>query len=181
MPHPIEMISKKLELLMALTDHLEGINPDTTPGCPYDLRDQVFRGRVVFGEETKPPFIAILEAPRQINPAGGGDSKLVQDEDWVLLIQGFVDENANHPSDEAYALLAWTQQRMSRITQQKPNGGDGGLYPLEYRLGGKLGKIEYQIPIVRPGKDDVSATAYFYMPVTIKMVTDLANPFVTGD
>lgn len=175
------MISKKLSILKALSEHLEGINPDTTPGCPYDLRDKVYRGRVVFGEETKPPFIALLEAPRQINPAGGGEAKLLQDEDWVVLIQGFVDDDSKHPSDEAYDLLAWTQQRMARITAQKNSGGNGGMYPAEYRLGGKVGEILYQIPIVRPGKDDVSATAYFYMPVTIKMVTDLANPFVTGD
>lgn len=175
------MISNKLDVLKALSDHLEGINPDTTPDCPFDLRGKVYRGRVIFGEETKPPFIALLEAPRQINPSGGGDAKLSQNEDWVILIQGFVDDDTNHPSDEAYSLLSWTQQRMSRITQQKTNGGNGGQYPDEYRLGGKLGEILYQIPIVRPGKDDVSATAYFYMPVTIKMVTDLANPFVIGD
>lgn len=175
------MISKKLQILKKLTEHLEGINPDVDPDSPYDLRGQVFRGRAVFGDEVKPPFIAILEAPRQINPNGGGDASLTQDEDWTLLVQGFASEDAYHPFDPAYMLLAYVQKRLARLSQEKPNGGRGGLYPAEYRLGGLVGKIGYQIPIVRPGKDDVSDTAYFYMPVSVEVVTDLSEPIIEGD
>lgn len=184
-----EMISKKLLTLKRLTRLLEGINPNNTwiddegneQPFDMDLTNSVFRGRVVFGEEVKPPFIAILEAPRQINPNGGGDSKLVQDEDWTLLIQGFATDDPYHPSDPAYKLLAYVQARLSRISDEKKNGGRGGVYPDDYRLGGLTGKISYQIPIVRPGKDDVSDTAYFYMPVSIETVTDLSRPIIKGD
>lgn len=184
------MISKKLLLLQRLTEHLEGINPDNTffdpdtetlATYPIDMRNQVFRGRVLFGEEVVPPFIALLEAPRQINPNGGGEANLTQKEDWTLLIQGFASENPAHPTDPAYELLAFVQQRLARVTTEKDNGGRGGQYPLEWRLGGLLTDIRYQLPIVRPGSDDVSNTAYFYMPISVGVVTELIQPFVTGD
>lgn len=183
-----EMISKKLALMKALTAHLEGITPawvDLPPAlvaagavCPYDLHKKVFRGRVLFGDEVKNPFIAILEAPRQINPNGGGDAKLLQDEDWTLLIHGFAEDDPKHPTDPAYQLLAWVQMRMARITTEVKNGSRGGQYPSEWRLGGLVASVRYQIPIVRPGNDDVSDTAYFYMPISVGTVTDLTQPFV---
>lgn len=184
------MISKKQQLLLKLTAHIEGINPDNTflnpdddaqAPYPLDLRDKVFRGRVTFGEDVTAPFIALLEAPRQINPNGGGEASLELKEDWTLLIQGFADDDPRHPSDPAYLLLGFVQERLSRITKEKPNGGRGGLYPNEWRLGGLVADIRYQIPIVRPGKDDVSDTAYFYMPISVGVVTDLSQPFVKED
>lgn len=172
------MISKKLAVLQFLTEHIEGTNPDWDAACPFDLRESVFRGRTVFGEETKLPFIALLEAPRQIEANGGGDESLIQDEDWTILIQGFAEDDEANPSDPAYDLLAWVQKRMARLSQEPTNGRTGGLFPTEFRMGDLNIQVRYQIPIVRPGKDDVSNTAYFYMPIGIKVVTDLSNPFV---
>jgi hypothetical protein len=172
-----EMISKKLALMIALTEHLEKIGPAWDARCPYDLKKSIFRGRVIFGDEVKVPFVSILEAPRQINPNGGGSASLMQDEDWTLLLQGFAEEDHKHPTDPAYQLLAWVQMRMSRITVEKKSGARGGEYPAEWRLGGLVANVRYQIPIVRPGKDDVSDTAYFYMPISVGTVTDLTQPF----
>ena len=182
------MISKKLAIMKALTEQLQGITPDwdDLPAemagveCPYDLSNSVFRGRLEFGDEVSNPFIAILEAPRQLDPFGTS-GHLVQDEDWTLLIQGFADEEQKNPLDPAYELLAWTQMRLARITSPKNNGGRGGLYPDEWRLGGLIADVRYQIPIVRPGKDNVSDTAYFYMPISVGNVTDLTMPFVQED
>ena len=180
------MISKKLLIMQKVTEHLEGITPawvDLPPAmagetCPFDLSKSVYRGRVVFGDEVKPPFIAILEAPRQIDPNGGGEANLTQSEDWTLLIQGFATDDKKHPTDPAYELLAWVQMRMARITTESKSGGRGGQYPQEWRLGGLVAPIRYQIPIVRPGQDDVSGSAYFYMPISVGTVTDLTMPFV---
>jgi hypothetical protein len=183
------MISKKLKIMKLLTVHLSGITPDWVDlppemlgeECPYDLSDSVYRGRVIFGDEVKTPFITVLEAPRQLDPRGAGTAELLSDEDWTLLIQGFAKDDKKHPTDPAYDLLAWTQMRMSRITVEKKNGSRGGLYPQEWRLGGLVADVRYQIPIVRPGKDDVSDTAYFYMPISVGTVTDLTMPFVTEE
>ncbi len=176
-----EMISKKLQIMRAITTHLEGITPEWKGDCPFDLHNKVYRGRLEFGEEVVEPFIAILEAPRQINPDGGGVTGLILKEDWTLLIQGFAADDKRHPTDPAYELLGWVQKRMAMITQTKPNGGRGGLYPDEWRLGGIITDIAYQIPIVRPGRDDVSGTAYFYMPISVGVVTDISQPFVQED
>ena len=183
------MISKKLHVLQKLTEHLEGMIPAWVPdipgfgatACPYDLTGRVYRGRVVFGDDVPTPFLSILEAPRQFNPNDAGDAKLVQDEDWTLLVQGFADEDQKNPLDPAYEFMAWVQLRMARLTATKPNGATGGLYGSEFRLGGLVNSIRYQIPVVRPGKDDVSDTAYFYMPVIIGVTSNLAQPFVEGD
>lgn len=183
------MISKKLLIMQKITAHLQGITPawtDLPPAmmgvtCPYDLSQSVYRGRVVFGDEVKPPFLAILEAPRQIDPNGGGEASLMQAEDWTLLIQGFAADDKRHPTDPAYALLAWVQMRMARITVEKKSGGRGGEYPQEWRLGGLVAPVRYQIPIVRPGQDDVSGSAYFYMPISVGTVTDLTMPFAQED
>ena len=183
------MISKKLLIMKKLTEHLEGIVPtwaDLPPEmvdtpCPYDLSKSIYRGRVVFGEEVKPPFIAILEAPRQINPNGGGEARLLQDEDWTLLIQGFGKEDRVHPTDPAYNLLSWVQKRMSMVSEENKNGARGGVYPEVWRFGNTIGEVRYQIPIVRPGQDDVSAAAYFYMPISVGIVTDLTNPFIVQE
>lgn len=183
------MISKKLKIMKALTEHLQGITPDWVDlppamageTCPYDLSKSVFRGRVEFGDEVKEPFLAILEAPRQLDPNGGGSGRLQQDEDWTILIHGFAKDDKKHPTDPAYDLLAWVQMRLARITTENRNGSRGGLYPNEWRLGGLIGEVRYQIPIVRPGKDNVSDTAYFYMPISVGNVTDLTMPFVQED
>ena len=180
------MISKKLAIMKALTEHLQGITPawvDLPPGmegvtCPYDLSNSVFRGRLEFGDEVGDTFIAILEAPRQLDPNGAGTSSLLVDENWTLLIHGFVADDKKNPTDPAYDLMAWVQMRLARITTEAKNGSRGGLYPSEWRLGGLLAEIRYQIPIVRPGKDVVSNEAYFYLPVSVGNVTDLTMPFV---
>jgi hypothetical protein len=182
------MISKKLAIMKALTAELEQITPAWTDlpaemqgeTCPYDLTGKVFRGREEFGKEVKVPFIAILEDPRQFNPVLT-DGDLLGDEDWGILIQGFAEDDRTHPTDPAYQFLAWVQMRLSRITAAKRNGGRGGIYPDSWRLGALSVDIRYQIPVVRPGKDAVSATAYFYMPISVGTVTDLSMPFIQED
>lgn len=184
------MISRKLKLMKLLSAHLEGINPTETflnpdtgaqEAYPIDLRDKVFRGRNTFGDEVKEPFLCVLEAPRQIDPNSTGSALLTQKEEWVLLVQGFAQDNKTNPTDPAYELLAFVQERLSRITQETPSGGRGGKFPSVFRLGGLAVSVGFQIPIVRPGNDDVSGTAYFYMPVSIGTVTDLSKPFIEGD
>ncbi len=183
------MISKKLKIMMRLTEQLEGVNPDWTDlpvemlgaECPYDLRGSVYRGRLEFGDDVDLPFIALLEAPRQIDPNGGGSGRLLNDEDWTLLIQGFAKDDKKNPLDPAYDMLAWVQMRLARITAENRNGLRGGVYPNEFRLGNLIAEIRYQIPIVRPGKDNVSDAAYFYLPISVGNVTDLSMPFVQED
>lgn len=191
---PVEIISNKLDFMRKVTDHLKGMTPDwkiilTDPttkqpfeaACPYNLADSVYRGRLTFGDEVELEFLALMEAPRQLNPNGGGLANLTQDEEWTLLIQGFGKEDRVHPTDPAYNLLSWVQKRMSMVSEENKNGARGGVYPEVWRFGNTIGEVRYQIPIVRPGQDDVSAAAYFYMPISVGIVTDLTNPFIVQE
>lgn len=171
------MISKRLSILQALTAHLEAV--EFNYGEEYvnvPLADRVFRGRTVFGDEINPPFVVILEAPRQPFADVAGEERAVRKDTWRLLIQGFAPEDVNNPLDPAYALLAAVELRLSRLVAQKGNGG-GAVFPAEYKLGKKVSGIEFTNPIVRPPDNDVSDTAYFYLPVTFQVVSDMEAPF----
>jgi len=169
------MVSKRIDILKALTEHLEAIVVDPD-GEAESLTGKVFRGRTVFGDEVAPPFLVILEAPRQLLSLQGGDEKTTRKDDWRLLIQGFAQDDSINPLDPAYELLAYVEQRMARLLAEKGNGG-GPLYPLEFRLGKRVHSILFTNPIVHPPDNDVSDTAYFYMPVTIQVATDMEAPF----
>ena len=171
------MVSTRLDTLIALTEHLEKIVMDPS-GEPISLANRVFRGRVVFGDEIDPPFLAILEWPRQLLSQQGGDEGTRRNDDWRLMIQGFAQDDSCNPLDPAYELLAYVEQRMARLTAEKGNGASGGEYPQEYMLGKRVSKILFTNPIVHPPDNDVSDTAYFYMPVTLKLATDMEAPFI---
>lgn len=172
------MISKKIVALRRLTTHLEGIEyeSETADLGTVSLASKVFRGRTVFGDEMVPPFLAILEAPRQLVAEGRGESKTKLRYDWKLLIHGFVPDYPKHPTDPAYELAAYVEQRLARLIQQESSGA-GPTYPDEFKLGRIVEDILFTNPVVRPPDNDVSDTAYFYMPVTFEFVADMVSPF----
>ena len=172
-------VAKRSAILMKLTQHLQPIEYDSYNGNHYSLASSVFRGRTVFGDEVHEPFLTILEKPRQLIGPVAGDSKVVRDDTWDLLIQGFATDDKKNPLDPGYELLAHVEQRMSRLLLQKTNGG-GPVYPDEHLLGlkGLVTGLSFIIPIVRPPEVDVSDTAFFYMPLSIGVKTDMATPFI---
>lgn len=179
------MISNKLNILKRLTTHLQAITPDWTdlPApmqgivCPYNLSQSVYRGRLLFGKEVALPYLSIFEPVEQAEPLSPDFNVPIEKEDWLVLIQGFVADDRDNPTDPAYDLLAWVQMRLARLTLQKSNGAQGGVYPNEYLLGRLISRVQFHIPIVRPGRDTVSDKAYFYLPLTLGNVTDLSMPF----
>ena len=171
------MVSKRLKILRALTSHLEKTVYDPGGENETTLDKRVYRGRTVFGDEVDLPFIVILEAPRQLQSLVAGDEKTKRKDEWRLLIQGFAPDDKKNPLDPAYEFLALVEERMSRLVAQKDNGA-GPKFPAEFRLGGLVGGILFTNPIVRPPDNDVSDTAYFYMPVTLQVVNDMESPFI---
>lgn len=171
------MISKRLLILKRLTAHLE---PATWEyNGTQILTGKVFRGRTTFGDEVMDPFLALIEKPKQLLGDVAGEDKVIRHDHWDLLIQGFAQDDKKHPLDPAYEMLAAVEVRMARLLQQKTSGG-GPVFPDEHLLGlkGIVTSIEFTIPIVRPPDNDVSDTAYFYMPVSIGLKTDMAVPFI---
>lgn len=173
------MISKKTLILRRLTELLETISYTSYNGDEIDLNGAVSRGRALYGDETPVTYIALLEKPRQLLGEGGGEQKTVYQGPWDILIQGFARDDSMHPLDPGYELLAHVEQKMARVIQEAPSGMRGGMYPEDYFLGLKelINSFGFIMPIVRPPDNDVSNTAYFFMPVSIGLVTDMASPF----
>lgn len=167
-------MSKRLEILKALTEHLKGITPAN--GYSHDLSKSVFRGRERFGDNHKQyiPMVSILEpkAPEFGMPAN--EEQTVRKDDWMLLIQGWAKDDPINPTDPAYLLVADVERRLSEIIALNENGRP--LNKESYRLGKKIATLTLAAPIVRPPEDGLSDAAFFYLPIKIGHVVDIRNP-----
>ncbi len=169
--------SRQLDVLKALTTHLEGMTIDG--GYDYDLDGRVFRGRAMWGDEMPLPMVSILEAPRpDERPSVGGHENAFRAEDWVLLVQGWVEDDIDNPTDPAYGLKANVEKRLSDIIAVRESNGLP-LYPSVYRLGGKIAAMSIGPGVVRPPQDRVSSKAFFYIPVVVKIAVTPTSPFAT--
>lgn len=175
--------SKQLAIMKRLTAQLEAINPSNIDpaddiGGPYnvDLRGQVKRGRKVFGKEQRYPFIAILESPQPAPVVGVGYDKVKRKEYWNLLLQGFVTDDKDNPSDPAYDLKAVVEMRLSRIVAVDTSNGNA-LYPDDYLFGGLIDTLEIGQGVVSPPDEKVSAQSFFYIPLSVCLITDVSKPF----
>lgn len=162
----------RLEVLHRLTKVLESINPTNTPYWAIDMNNKVFRGRILFGEETPVPFLAILEPPvpvdQQLSPPGSDSTSGF----WDLMIQGFVEDDKDNPTDPAHILSAAVRHVLAKHRED-----DQRLFGY-FDMGSRDNVVEEIIigePKVRPS-DDTSAKAYFWLPVTLKVVETLVDP-----
>lgn len=159
----------RLRVLQALTAALNDINPDN--GYASDLRQKVFRGRLIFGHDDPLPMVAILEAIEQEQariadmPSGTGMVK----RPFELMIQGFVDDDPDNPCDPAYYLKAEVEKRLvqERIRERQRN---------ILGMGGRVTDLKLSPGVVRP-PDDVSGKAYFWLRMTLEIVEDLSDPY----
>lgn len=133
-----------------------------------------WRGRSQFGQETDVPFLALLESPRSDISDWATEDNTVSKDAWTLLVQGFISANGQeHPTDAAYLFLHDVETQLGKITATRSNGMGGGAYPEYFMLNGMITKLELEPAVVRPGGDDVSPMAYFYLPVRLTIVRDL--------
>lgn len=178
--------SFKLKALKAVTAALKEIIPAN--GYEHDLADfdpgdgvmtaRVYRGRAWFGENDPIPLVCILERP---DPDGAElvaeppvDTP-VAEYDWDLLIQGFVQDDPENPTDPAYTLLAECRQCLIQERKRKINGDD----PDPFGLGlGKNRIVDVRVlpGVVRPA-DDVSAKAWFFFTLRLRIIDNASDPF----
>lgn len=166
--------SKRLAVLKALTAHLVGITPAN--GYEFDLTGAVFRGRAVFGADMPLPSLSLLESAKPEIAVGGSENDLLWSGEWMLLLQGWVLDDVNNPTDPAYQLMASVEQRLSDIIAVKQDRGTP-VYPALYRLGGLISGLGIGPGVARPA-DQLSSKAYFYIPLKVCLATDVRNPFV---
>lgn len=174
----------RLRVMKAVTNQIKTVT--VANSFKHDLNDytdaagriseRVFRGRDLFGASDPLPMVSVLEDFRpQEQTDGGRDSRSsVQTGDWKLLIQGFVEDDPDHPLDNAYRLGADVVKALvkGKTDSAYKNNilGLGGSMPCVTGL--KIGQT-----IARPKDGDVSDVAFFFLTITLTLVEDLENPF----
>lgn len=155
---------------------------EITPGNGYILdfsgaedtpANRVFRGRAVFGAKDPIPALSVLESPIPLDqipsPADASESS----GPWELVIQGFFEDDKDHPCDRAYVGLADVKKRLAiekkKVSQNKAENGIFGLGRVV--IGMNIGQ-----GVVRP-PDEISAKAYFWLTLALDIAEDLEEPY----
>jgi hypothetical protein len=165
----IKIESNRLDVLKALTSHLQGIA--SANGYEIDLSDAIRRGRTLFGEGDPIPLVSILESPRSDPGRFAGENFAERSEKWSLLIQGWVVDDPSNPTDPAYILMATVEHRLARIIAVNRSTGEPA-FPDEYMLGRKVAEFTVMPGVVRPPMEQVSSKAFFYLPVQVALVRE---------
>ena len=167
--------SKRLQILKALTAHLETVSvTNVTPALT--LAGRVYRGRNTFGSETLLPCVSLLEGlnPDRV-PFEAGEGVRTKDS-WILLIQGWVDsESEAHPTDEAHNLMADVKKALGRIV----NPGLPHSPNPSYMLGGIIDGMRVEPGTVRP-PDETSTRSYFFLRVVVEVAESLEDPYAAA-
>lgn len=159
----------RLRILEALTSALEEIT--VANGYATTLTGAVFRGRNVFGDTDPLPMVSILEAPDPVNPFASPPDSGDQKGAWVLIIQGWVEDDLANPTDPAYVLLADVCKRLSL---EKLKNRDFAMFGAD--LGKKITNMTLGTRVVRP-PDDASTKAYFVLSISLDVVESLTDPY----
>lgn len=175
----------RLQILRNICDALHEINgedggyhndlrpyPAPKEDNPDFIQRRVFRGRVVFGETDPLPMVTILEVPLPPEQSPSAPDNPSRHGGWDLMIQGFVDDDFENPTDPAQFLLA---DVVKRLALARGRVYDEGVFGYQSII-----RLDLGVGVVRP-PDEISANAYFWLPITITLVEDLTNPYDDGN
>lgn len=174
----------KLTILQALTDTLKTITPAN--GYHSDLSDydpgdgvmtpRVYRGRAFFGDNDPVPMVSVLE---QI-----GDPDTLVDQlattpfseySWPLIVQGWVKDDSQNPTDPAYYLLADVRQRLAiEAKRRTADKTESHIFGLPWTM---VTGLKFGTGIVRPSSE-VSAYAGFHLTVEVQICDNAEKQYV---
>lgn len=160
----------RLEVLRRMTALIETIGVSSAIAYA-DMSGKVKRGRIMFGEETPVPFVAILEPPIPVDQLPSPEGSDSTSGYWDLLIQGFVEDDEDNPTDPAHILCANVR---AVLAQHREDEHLNGLFGMGVRTN-VVEDIFIGEPKVRPS-DEISAKAYFWLPIRLKVVETLTEP-----
>lgn len=175
----------KLRVLRGLTDALKTITPDN--GYASNLADfdpgdgisttRVFRGKAWFGDDSPIPMVSVLEGVTPSDEVAEPPVDTTTGEfEWPLIVQGFVQDDPENPTDPAYMLLADVRRRLAiERVRKAPNTHQPDPFGLGFGKNRVTG-LTIGPGVVRPA-DDISAKAYFWLSLTIRVVDNAAAPF----
>lgn len=180
----------RITVLKKLTELFQTITP--TNGYANDLsvdsntvRARVQRGRIQYGADDPLPMVSILEPPIPIDGLPQQVDNGTQNGPWLLLLQGWVEDDPEAPTDPAYALLSDVKQCLAKHIKQAPPRGarSPDLLGLALdpsgqgaRRGNSVNKITIGRGAVRPA-DEVSDKAFFWLYLTIELTEDYTDPY----
>lgn len=161
----------RLRILTALTASLKEIS--TANGYHTDFQERVWRGRVVFGENDPLPLLSILEVPIPLDQTPSPVDSEFSSGTWELMVQGFVEDDPENPTDPAHYAMADVKKRLARERRKASNmTNEEGILG----LGNFVTGLRIGTGVVRP-PDEISAKAYFWLTIALDMVEDLADPY----
>ena len=161
----------RLRILKAMTAALKEISPAN--GFATDVQGNVFRGRVIFGENDPIPLLSILEVPIPLDQTPAPTDSEFSSGGWEIMVQGFVTDDPENPTDPAHLFMADVKKRLAQERRKAlAMKSEEGIFGLgNFVTGMRIGA-----GVVRP-PDEISAVAYFWLTVTLGMVEDLSDPY----
>lgn len=166
--------SIRLAVLKQLTTYLAteiSIANDYSHDMTREGVEHVWRGRFYTGPKMSLPAISILEGVNpDREPDTVGNQHDMQKDSWILLVQGWVDDDNENPTDPAHALLADVKMAMSKYAQKMVNLEFAGT-PWT-----NVVQIIIEPGVVRP-PDQISDKAYFWMRIVLQITEPTDDPF----
>lgn len=126
-------------------------------------------GRAIFGDRDPHPMISILEVPVPLDQKRTPPDGPYSSGPWELLVQGFAEDDKFFPTRTAHRLMSDVKRKLA-IARRKT---------ADYDLLGMRGQVTgltIGAGVVRP-PDEVSASAYFWLNLTLDLVEDLTDPY----
>jgi hypothetical protein len=168
---PTLTVPLRLEVLKRMSACLGEIA--IASGYKHDLAGRVYRGRGLFGDETPIPCLSILEAPIPLDQLPSAKDNPKQAGPWELVVQGWVKDDRQNPTDPAHVLLADVKKRLAierkKTDWDQPEQGIFGL--------GQFVTALYIGPgVVRP-PEEISSKAYFWLTITLDIAEDMEKPY----
>jgi hypothetical protein len=152
-----------LQVLKALTASMEQITPAN--GYRYDMTGSVFRGRMLFTDTDPVPMISINQPPQipeEVEVPRGSSMSVYTME---LIVQGFVDDDYQNPTDPAFLLLDDVRRRLAWERKR-----DDGFNVLGF---GARVMLAVGQGVVRSPDADVSDRAFFWLPITLEFAEEI--------
>lgn len=154
-------------------------------GYALDLADKVFRGRLIFGDNDPVPMISVIEPPLPNEMRPSPLVSTVEDGWWDIIVQGFVKDDRDNPTDPAHVAMADVKKRLAKELKRKGTGGNArqpNPFGLNFLPDGSMRKNQVEqfkigAGVVRPPEEAVSSKAYFWLTLKLKIVEDNLDPF----
>lgn len=164
--------SYRLAVLKYLCTYLE-TEVSIANGYQHNLADRIFRGRLAFGEDDPLPRLSVLEGlnpDREPNAAGTGGSEQI--DNWIVLLQGQVEDDAANPTDPAHALMADVKCALGKLRKRMANDQESFEGTPYYSVAG----LGIEPGTVRP-PDQLSDKAFFWMRIVLTIAETMDDPY----